>query len=101
MIYKVAELIRRERIDIIQTTLFYADMIGTLATRFSFVPVIISVEHGSHGKNDPLRVSSYHVLSYRWAMKHVQKIVAVSHEIRNSIIRYRKISPEKEKTSLP
>lgn len=95
LITRVADLIRCQRPHILQTTLYYADIIGTLAAQIVPVPVIISVEHGMHDEDDVLRVSELHVIGYRWAMKQVDKIVAVSDKIRDSIIQYRNISWEK------
>ncbi|MFQ5484576.1 MAG: glycosyltransferase, partial [Desulfobacterales bacterium] len=93
LVFKVARLIRKERIDIVQTTLLYADLIGALAAKMAGVPVVISWETVSHGENDCLRVNLRHKLGYRVAMKFVKRIVAVSDETRDSIIENRGIKP--------
>lgn len=95
LIFRVARLLRRERIDILQTTLLYADLIGALAGRIAGVPAVISWETVSHGANDSLRVKLRHKLGYRLAMKFVDKIVAVSDETKKSIIENRGIPAEK------
>ncbi|MFQ5753426.1 MAG: glycosyltransferase [bacterium] len=95
LVFKVARLIREERIDIVQTTLLYADLIGALAAKVAGVPIVISWETVSHGQNDCLRVNLRHKIAYRFAMKFVEKIVAVSDETRESIIENRGIQPSK------
>jgi glycosyltransferase involved in cell wall biosynthesis len=98
LIFKVARLMRKERIEIVQTTLLYADLIGALAAKLAGVPIVISWETVSHGTNDSLRTKSRHKLGYRFAMKFVDRIVAVSDETRMSIIDKRKVFPEKVMT---
>ncbi len=95
LILKVAQLMREERIDIVQTTLLYADLIGALAAKFAGVPIVISWETVSHGANDSLRTKLRHKLGYRFAMKFVDKIVAVSDETRMSIVEKRRVPSEK------
>lgn len=95
LIFKVARLIREEHIDIVQTTLLYADLIGAIAAKIAKVPIVISWETVSHGANDCLRVKLRHKLGYRFAMKFVKKIVAVSNETRDSIIKSRGIQSDK------
>ncbi len=95
LVFKVARLIHEERIDIVQTTLLYADLIGALAAKMARVPVVISWETVSHGANDCLRVNLRHKLGYRVAMKFVKRIVAVSDETRDSIIENRGVQPAK------
>ena len=50
LIFKVAKLIKQENIDIVQTVLFYADIIGVLAAKLAKAPVIISWSAGSTPK---------------------------------------------------
>ena len=95
LVDRVARFIRRERIQVLQTALFYADVIGVAATRLCSGPAVISVEHASHGEHDTLRVSPRHILAYRWALKHVDRVVAVSEEIRDTVVRIRKVPPRK------
>lgn len=98
LILKVKRLIEEEGIDIIQTTLLYADLIGAIAARLANVPSVISWETVSHGSFDTLRTKQRHKMAYRFAMRYVKKIVAVSDETRDSIIMYRKIDSEKIQT---
>lgn len=95
LILKVARLVREECIEIVQTTLLYADLIGAIAAKIAGVPIVISWETVSHGTHDSLRTKWRHKIGYRFAMKFVDKIVAVSDETRMSIIVNRAIPPEK------
>ncbi|RQV98165.1 glycosyltransferase [bacterium] len=87
LIYRVARLIRNCKIDLIQTTLWLADIVGAVASLLTGggVPVI-SWETVTHGENDILRTQYRHVLFYKFWMRFVYKIVAVSNEIRDSLI---------------
>jgi glycosyltransferase involved in cell wall biosynthesis len=98
LVLKVKRLIQEEGIDIIQTTLLYADLIGAVAARLANVPTVISWETVSHGSFDTLRTKSRHKIAYRFAMRYVSKIVAVSDETRDFIITFRKIDPGKIQT---
>ena len=96
LINKVARLIRECEIDVVQTTLLLADLVGAFAAQWSGLrPPVISWETVSHGENDILRTKSRHVWAYKIAMKRVSKIVAVSREIQHSLIQRRGIAPEK------
>jgi len=96
LINKVARLIRECEIDLVQTTLLLADLVGAFAARWSGRrPPVISWETVSHGENDILRTKSRHVWAYKAAMKRVNRIVAVSREIQCSLIERRGIAPEK------
>jgi len=95
LIYRVFRYTRERKIDLVQTTLPYADFIGPPAAKLAGVKHVISWETLSHGKDDPLRSKLRHHLAYRLAMKMVTKIVAVSGETRTSIIVNRKIPKKK------
>jgi glycosyltransferase involved in cell wall biosynthesis len=96
LINKVAHLIRECEIDIVQTTLLLADIVGAFAARWSGRrPPVVSWETVSHGENDILRTKRRHVWAYKAAMKRVDRIVAVSQEIQYSLIERRHIAPEK------
>ncbi len=95
LIFKVAHYIRKNKIDLVQTTLLYADLIGPVAAKLAGAKHVISWETVSHGTNDPLRTKLRHRFGYRLSMKMVSKIVAVSEETKTSIIANRKINPRK------
>jgi glycosyltransferase involved in cell wall biosynthesis len=89
VVTRLARLYRQWKPHLVQTTLYYADMVGVLAARLAPGPVLISVEHGIHGEGDVLRVTPRHVLAYRWAMKRVKRVVAVSGHIHRSLLVHR------------
>lgn len=89
LVKKVAQLMREQQIDLVQTTLFYADVIGAYAAALVKVPVVISWE----AVTGPFRW--YHSWAYHLAMQKIDRVVAVSEDIRQRVIRERKLSPEK------
>ena len=96
LIWKVAKLMQKENIDIVQTTLFYADIIGTFAAMLARVPVMISWQTAlalptGHLKDDKLR----HTTSYKYAVKHIDKIIAVSDDIKTFFVEKRGIEADK------
>ncbi len=98
LIWQVAHLIRERKIDIVQTTLWLADVVGAFAAKLAGGVPVISWETVTHGDNDILRTRKKHVLFYRIAMKTVDKIVAVSNEIKESLVSRRGISPSQIET---
>jgi glycosyltransferase involved in cell wall biosynthesis len=91
---QLRRLIRGRQIDIIQTTLLWADIIGGLAAWWAGAPAIISWETVTHN-GDPYHGNLQRRLGYEWAMKHCDLIVAVSHEVGDSVRQQRRIPPEK------
>jgi glycosyltransferase involved in cell wall biosynthesis len=70
---EMAHLFRREQIDIVHTHNTYPHLYATLAARWAGVPVVIQTRHGQRaGHGWKSRVS------YRWAAKLVDRVVAVS-----------------------
>lgn len=90
----VAGLMREEKIDLVQTTLFYADIIGAIAARIAGVKVQISWETVSH-RDNVFHDRIQRRLGYRLAMKTANQIAAVSEECRQSIIHWRHVSPDR------
>ena len=92
LIWKVARLMRDERVDIVQTTLFYADVIGTLAARLVGMNNIVSWE----AITQPYGFK--HLMAYRFASKFYRFSVAVSYAIQKRIIEERHVFPQKTMT---
>lgn len=90
LILKVALLMKQEKIDLLQTTLFYADVIGAFAARLVRVPIHISwfVNVPPDG-TDVSRLR--HRLTYRAAYKFVNTIVPVSGAVRDFLIEKRRV----------
>lgn len=91
---QLRRLIRARQIDIIQTTLLWADIIGGVAAWWAKAPAMISWETVTHN-GDPYHNNLQRRLGYEWVMKHCDLIVAVSHEVGNSVQQQRRIPPEK------
>lgn len=92
LVTKVARLLKEQEIEILQTTLFYADIIGAYAAYLAKVPVVISWE----AVTGPFAFRHY--WSYKLAMQKIDRVVAVSEDIRQRVIQERKLSPEKVMT---
>ncbi len=91
---KLYRVMRQRRIDIVQTTLFWADFIGATAAKCAGVPVILSWETVSH-EGDPYHNNFQRRNGYRLAMKCVDLIIAVSQEVKESLICRRHLPAEK------
>ncbi|MCI0512016.1 glycosyltransferase [candidate division KSB1 bacterium] len=89
LISKVVRLMESEEIDIVLTTLFYADVIGALAAKRAHVPAVISWEVVTH----PFKFR--HTFAYKRALKHIDMVVPVSHAIGKQIMRERGVPQEK------
>lgn len=90
---QIHQIVKERQIDVAQTTLFWADFVGTLAARSARAPVVISWETVSH-EGDPYHHQWQRRAGYRLAMRFVDKVVAVSHEIKNSLIRRRGLAAD-------
>lgn len=92
--FKLYRLMKERRVDLVQTTLFWADVIGATAAKLAGVPAILSWETVSH-EGDPYHNNLQRRGGYRLAMSCADLIVAVSHEVKQSLVRRRGIPEEK------
>ncbi|MCI0696919.1 glycosyltransferase [candidate division KSB1 bacterium] len=92
--FQIRKIVKEHQIDVVQTTLFWADFVGTLAARTAGAPVVISWETVSH-EGDSYHHKLQRRAGYRLAMYFTDKVVAVSHEIKESLIRRRGLDPDK------
>lgn len=88
LVTKVAQLMKEQQIEVLQTTLFYADIIGAYAAYLAEIPVVISWEPVT----GPFCLRHY--WAYKLAMRKIDRVVAVSEDIRRRVIRDRKLSPD-------
>ncbi|TDI84430.1 MAG: glycosyltransferase [Caldithrix sp.] len=93
-VFKVCRIIKQEQIDLVQTTLFYADVIGALAAKLTGVDAVISWDTVSHPP-DSHETRLRHKLSYQLCMRFVKRIVAVSEGVKKYLIEDRKIASKK------
>jgi glycosyltransferase involved in cell wall biosynthesis len=92
LVWKVAGLLRKERADLVQTTLFYADVIGTLAAKLAGVRRVVSWE----AVTQPYTVK--HMTAYRLAAKGFSCSVAVSRAIQKQVVDERRVPRRKTRT---
>lgn len=91
---QLAQIIREQQIDIVQNTLFWADFVGSLAARYTRVPVVLSWETVTHA-GDPYHAQLQRRAGYQLAMRYTDKVIAVSHEIKASLMQRRGLPAEK------
>jgi len=92
LIWKVAKLLKEEKADLVQTTLFYADVIGAAAAKLVGIKNVFSWE----AITQPYRLR--HMIAYRLAGKVFRYSIAVSTAIQNKVIRERHIPTGKTMT---
>jgi len=85
----LAELLRRERIDLLHAHLYHANLIGRLAARRVGIPCVVSI-HNTYTR------PKWHRRLVNWwlARRHTDAIIAGSEEIRRDILRYDHVRPE-------
>jgi glycosyltransferase involved in cell wall biosynthesis len=91
LIFKVAKLIRERQIDVVMTTLFYADVLGALAGKFSKPKAVFSWETISA----PEWLLWHRLLAYRFAMRFCTRVISVSHATAKWLVEKRGLPPGK------
>lgn len=92
--FRLYRLILQKQIDVVQTTLFWADFIGTIAAKLAGAALILSWETVSH-EGDPYHNNFQRRNGYKFMAKFNNLIVAVSNEVKTSLIQRRNISADK------
>jgi glycosyltransferase involved in cell wall biosynthesis len=92
-VFQLRRIMQEQKIDIVQTTLFWADVVGSIAARLAKVPVVLSWETVTH-EGDTYHDKWQRKAGYNLAMKFTDGVVAVSHEVKNSLIKRRGLPPE-------
>lgn len=77
IIGRLIRLMQAQRIAVVHTHLWGANFWGRIAARFARVPVVIAHEHGMQ----PWR-GSFHFLADRWLSPWTDRIIFVSHQVR-------------------
>lgn len=91
---RLKQVMQKNKIDIVQTTLFWADFAGILAARWAHVPVILSWETVTHA-GDPYHGKWQRRAGYRFCMRRADGVIAVSHEIKQSLLDSRRVAAGK------
>lgn len=87
---RLIRILRKERIDILHTFLFWANILGRLAGRMTRVPIVISSEECIK-----LKKKKISILIDRLTSKWADKMIVVSKAIKNTLVAREKISPKK------
>ena len=91
LIYKLVKLVKRYKIDIIMTNLFYADIMGALVGKLTRVKAVFTWEASPNSEwLIPRRLISYRLL-IRWC----DKIISVSQDTANFLVNKRGVNPDK------
>ncbi|MCA9743082.1 glycosyltransferase [candidate division KSB1 bacterium] len=91
---QLRQIMQEQKIDIVMTTLFWADVVGSIAAKLANVPVVLSWETVTHEGN-PYHAQLQRRLGYQLAMRFTDKVIAVSHEIKDSLMHRRGLPAEK------
>jgi glycosyltransferase involved in cell wall biosynthesis len=83
-IFKLAQVLRREKIDILQTHLYEASLVGLLAAKLARTPLRILTRHHTDqahmiGRKLPIAVD-------RWEAKEADRVVVLSNAVRNFMV---------------
>ncbi len=90
IIRDIYRLIKREGAQVVHTHLYDGGKYGRIAARLAHVPCIISTVHNIY----VVRRRRYHLIN--WILSHTNdRVVAVSEAVKESIIRFDRIPPEK------
>jgi len=91
LIYDVSRIIKEKKIDVVMTTLFYADVIGALASAISPNKAVFSWETISA----PEWLLTHRLWAYRFAMKFCTKVISVSNATAKWLVDKRGLSENK------
>lgn len=91
---KLVELIREQKIGLVHSHLYHANLYGRLAATKAGIPAIVSVH------NAYTRRKWYRHLLNRWLGRRSAAVIAVSADIRDDIVRYDRL-PESRVIVLP
>ncbi|MBN1481249.1 glycosyltransferase [candidate division KSB1 bacterium] len=91
LLSRVRDFIRDEGIDIVMTTLFYADVLGAMAGHSGGARGVFSWETIS----SPKWLVPHRFWSYRYAIRYTDKVISVSKSTARWLVEKRKVSPHK------
>jgi glycosyltransferase involved in cell wall biosynthesis len=81
---RLAALLRRRRVDILQTHLFDAGILGVMSARLAGTPLVIVTRH--HLDQVQMVGNRFHVALDRWMARKADKVVVLSNAVRNYMI---------------
>ncbi|MGI8469850.1 MAG: glycosyltransferase [Pyrinomonadaceae bacterium] len=80
-VWRLAKFLKREKIDILQTHLYYAGLIGVLAKRLYRQTIIAMTRH--HTSIVRMLGKEYHLVLEKWMSENADYVIAVSEATRN------------------
>jgi len=92
-IARLAWFLRRKRVDILQTHLFDAGILGIIAARLARTPVVVLTRH--HLDQVHLIGNRFHVWLDRWMAKQADHVVVLSNAVKNFMVSVDKIDAKK------
>ncbi len=91
LLARVRDFIRNEKIDVVMTTLFYADVLGAMAGKSGGAKGVFSWETIS----SPKWLVPHRLWSYRYAIRRADKVISVSKATAQWLVDKRKVNPGK------
>jgi L-malate glycosyltransferase len=85
----LVRLMREQRIDLVHSHLYHANLYGRLAARFAQVPAIATVH------NTYVRRKFHRELLNRWLAGASARLIAVSEDVRSDLMKYDRIPAQK------
>lgn len=92
-IFRLARLLRREQIDIVQTHTFYPTMVGLVAAKIARTPLSILTRH--HADFTTLFHKPIHRQIDRWHSWMADQILSPSEFIKQCMVRFERLRPER------
>lgn len=92
-VLRLARVLRRERINVLQTHLFDGGLVGLLAGRLARTPFVLVTRH--HADEAWLIGTRLHVALDAWMAKAADRVVAFSHAVRNHLISRERVPAER------
>jgi len=90
-VFRLARVLRKERIDLLQTHLFDAGLLGVLAARLARIPVIVTRHHLDQAFLIGTRV---HIALDGWMARKADRVVVLSQAVRNHLVSAENIEAE-------
>ena len=94
VIFKIAGFIKKNRIDIVSTANFPADVYGRISAKLAGIPIILSTMHRFEDHKQERNYRLFFWLD-RLTMRLTTKIIAVSKAVNDYLVRWHKINPRK------
>lgn len=87
---KLARLFKKAKPDIVHTHIYFANTIGRIAAKLAGVPVIVTHVHSAY-----IRLSKRNILIERLLAKITDRTICCSEAVKDFVLNYEKISPQK------